>query len=194
MFRQNINFLNHILKTLNNTEAIVLGADPTHIVGDKLTKMEKVFCLEKGEQSPYWRGIGSNLDQIGLTLNNVHVQNVCRNYFKSEASENEEWVEIAREYWIPLLRKELDEQFAGGIPVLMKTQFILWATLTDPSKRIKASKIYREYMAIPKEDNLLGRRLLAFYRHWHYSLKSRDRKKKLPDWTKYASFVRRQVI
>lgn len=98
--------------------AIILGADPTHIVGTCPVRMEKVFGLEKAENSPHWRGISKNLRQIGLTLDNVIVQNVCRNYFDRETSKNEKWGEIATSYWIPLLKEELDSRFESRVPIL----------------------------------------------------------------------------
>ena len=42
-------------------KAIILGADPTHIVGDCPRKIGKVFGLEKAENSAYCRGINKNL-------------------------------------------------------------------------------------------------------------------------------------
>ena len=68
-------------------KAIVLGADPTHILNGKPIKMGKVFGLDDPDNSPYWRGINNNLKQIGLTLDNVYVENVCRNYFTCETSQ-----------------------------------------------------------------------------------------------------------
>lgn len=71
-----------------NIMAIVLGADPTHIVDRKPIEMKVVFDLDQPEKSPYWRSININLQQIGLTLDNLYVQNVCRNYFTCETSQN----------------------------------------------------------------------------------------------------------
>lgn len=68
----------------------------------------------------------------------------------------------------------------------MTTQFILWATLTDNKERIKADKIYKECISIPRVDNLLGRKLIAFYRHWQYSLKREDLEP-------YVNFVMKQI-
>lgn len=151
-------------------KAIVLGADPTHIVGDYPKKLDKVFGLENGETSPYWRGINKNLRQIGLSLDDIYVQNVCRNYFDRETSKNEKWEEIASNYWIPLLKAELDSRFDLRIPILMTTQFILWAALERTSKKIKANTIYYEHKYIPGENNKFRRALFALYRHPYYSL------------------------
>lgn len=166
-------------------KAIVLGADPTRIVDGEPVEMKYVFEIDN-EKSPYWSGIEDNLQRIGLTKDNVYIQNVCRNYFKVETSQNEMWVKIAKDYWIPVLKQELDERFDEGIPVLMTTQFILWAILKDPIERIKAKTIYKECISIAKEHNLLERQIIALYRHREYSLRS-------PELKKYVNYVRSQI-
>lgn len=167
-------------------KAIILGADPTHIVGNCPVRMEKVFGLEKAEDSPYWRGINKNLQQIGLTLDNVYVQNVCRNYFDRETSKNEKWEEIATNYWIPLLKEELDRRFEIKVPILMTTQFILWAALENDRKKFKAKDLYCGHKCIPGEDNKFKRSLYAIYRHPYYSLNK-------PEFNYYKGFLGEQI-
>jgi hypothetical protein len=167
-------------------KAIILGADPTHIVGNCPKMMEKVFGLEKAEKSPYWRGINKNLRHIGLTLNNVYVQNVCRNYFDRETSKNEKWEEIASNYWIPLLKEELDSRLEPKVPIIMTTQFILWAALESPEKKINAKILYYEHKYIPEEDNKLRRKLYAVYRHPYYSLTKSE-------FFNYRNFLTEQI-
>lgn len=167
-------------------KAIVLGADPTHIVGTCPKKMEKVFGLEKAENSPYWRGIGKNIRHLNLTLDNVYIQNVCRNYFNRETSKNEKWGEIATSYWIPLLKEELDSRFDSRVPILMTTQFVLWAALESHAKKIKAKTLYCEQMFIPEENNKFRRTLFALYRHPYYSLGK-------PELFNYKNFLIEQI-
>lgn len=161
-------------------KAILLGADPTHIVENDPLPLKMVFNLNH-EKSPYWRGIQKNIQMIaGLSRENVFVQNVCRNYFKVETSRNKEWVKIAREFWIPILKEELDSMFPAAVPILMTTEFILRAALKDKINLLKANNIYAECVSIQKEDNLFNRELLAFYRHPAYSLFN---------WPEYNQFV-----
>lgn len=57
-------------------KAIVLGADPTHIINSEPKCLNMVFGLDM-DYSPYCNGIGKNLERIrGLSLNNVYVQNI----------------------------------------------------------------------------------------------------------------------
>ena len=165
-------------------KAIILGADPTHIVVGKPIPMGMVFNLDRSN-SPYWRGIRTNLSQIkGLTMDNIFVQNVCRNYFKLETSKNVFWVEIARNYWIPYLKNELDNEFPKTIPILMTTEFILNAALSNQNKIHSALSIYTQCLYISEKDNLFNRKLFALYRHPKYSLKS---------WREYCEFLAVQI-
>lgn len=160
--------------------AIMLGADPTHIVNGEPKPLKKVFQLDN-DKSPYWRSIQRNIDQIeGLSLDNLYVQNLCRNYFRQETSKNIHWADIARNYWAPFLKQELDEKYGLTVPVLMSTEFILHAVLKDPTIKLKASNIYTNHLIIKKEDNLLGRGFIAFYRHHSYALNN---------WGAYKEFI-----
>ena len=170
-------------KGKHTIKAIILGADPTHIIKDVAIPLKKVFGLDL-KNSPYWRSIRNNLDQVpGLSLDNVYVQNVCRNYFKAETTNNKKWIEIARKYWIPFLRFDLDRKFDPSVPVLMTTEFILHAALKEDVKKLKAENIYLDNIAIGAGQNLLGRELLGFYRHYKYSLKK---------WSGYSEFLQRK--
>ncbi|SNR57955.1 hypothetical protein SAMN06265371_10620 [Lutibacter agarilyticus] len=166
-------------------KAIVLGADPSHIVDGLPKPLKEVFQLDN-PRSPYWRSIQRNIDHIdGVTLDNLYVQNLCRNYFTQETSENEHWSEIARNYWAPFLKQELDGKFDVRVPVLMTTEFILHSLLKDPTIKLKATDIYTNHILIKKEDNLLGRDLITFYRHHRYSL---------TNWDTYKEFIENKII
>ena len=155
-------------------KAVILGADPTHIIDGLPRKISKVFDLDD-EKSPYWKGIKKNLNTIeGLSMDNIHVENLCRNYFSCETSKNKSWVEIARNYWAPFLRDELDKKYSKDIPVLITTQFILFAILAEGQQKMNAETIYKSNKFFKPAENLLNRDVFAFYRHWSYSLKKKD--------------------
>lgn len=165
-------------------KAIILGADPTHIMDEKPVEINKVFEIDN-EKSPYWRGINRNLQLVGgLSLDTIFVQNLCRNYFSVETSKNSHWIEIARYFWIPFLKQELDDKFSENIPILMTTEFILNASLFNGYKKDSALSIYESCKSISKDDNLFNRELIAFYRHPYYSLKA---------WPKYAEFISSRI-
>ncbi|WP_372744142.1 hypothetical protein [Lutibacter sp.] len=165
-------------------KAIILGADPTHIVNGNPVEIKKVFGLDL-KYSPYWNGINNNIKQVvGLSVANVYVQNVCRNYFKCETSQNKDWVTIARKYWIPFLKAELNEKFDKSIPIFITTEFILSAALNNPAKKIIASELYANCKSIEKDDNLFEREIIPFYRHFKYNLKN---------WPEYNMFLKSKI-
>lgn len=162
---------------------IILGADPTRIVKDNPLPFDTVFELDN-EKSPYFRSIQKNIKLIeGLSLENTYVQNLCRNYFTKETSQNKFWVEIAKNYWAGFLADELDKMFPTSIPTLITTEFILKACLNN-GKAEKAEKIYTDCLSISANDNLLGREMIAFYRHHKYSLDK---------WVEYRQFVAEKI-
>ena len=59
--------------------------------------------------------------------------------------------------------------FASSVPVLMTTEFILKACLKKGLVP-KVSHIYSRCIFIAREDSLLGRGMVAIYRHHKYSL------------------------
>jgi hypothetical protein len=160
-------------------KTIILGADPTHIVHGTPKTLNMVFGLDM-EYSPYWNSMKSNLKLLpNLSMEEVYVQNICRNYFTAETSQNKAWQSIAREYWCAFLKNELDAKFDDNVPVLATTSFILDALLIQKNK-LKAEDIYNQCISIPSEDNLLSREILAFFRHPKYSLQN---------WHKYRDFL-----
>ena len=164
--------------------AIVLGADPTHMVEGVPEEFEFVFGLER-KNSAYWRGIHKNIKTIpGLDMDTIHVDNLCRNYFMEETSQNKVWKEIARCYWSPFLREELDGMYDKNIPVLITTQFILFAILKEVKMKISAKSIYEQCRAFSPDETLLHRKVFAMYRHPRYSLDK---------WPVYADYISKLI-
>ncbi len=170
-------------KGIGEIKAIILGADPTRIVNDQPQPFNIVFELDN-DKSPYFRNIQKNINLVeGLSMDNIYVQNLCRNYFTKETSDNKQWVDIARNYWSDYLAKELDSMFDPSVSVLVTTELLLKVCLKTGKAR-KAKDIYSQCLYIAGEDNLLGSDMFAFYRHYWYSL---DR------WPTYRDFVTRKI-
>lgn len=167
------------------TKTIVLGADPTHITKDGITDIKVVFNLCKSVKYRYWNSIERNINQLGLELNDLYVQNICRNFFEQETSKHKQlWIAVAQNFWIEKLKKELDSLFEKDIPILMTTQFILQAALKSKSDFLPAQKVYNECLFFSRENNFLDRNLYALYRHPLYSLEN---------YHKYADFLRETI-
>lgn len=164
-------------------KAIILGADPTHVVDGIPKTLHVVFGLDTAK-SPYWSSMKNNLKCLSnLSMDEVYVQNVCRNYFSVETSQNKAWTTIAQEYWCGLLKTELDDLFSSKVPVLATTSFILDA-ITSPKNKLKAEDLYTHCRSIPAEENLLSREIIAFFRHPKYALQN---------WDSYRDFLDRRL-
>lgn len=150
---------------INKVKAVVLGADPSN----NNEELEYVFGLEEKEDSKYFRMTLGNLKEVGLKLEQLYVQNLCKNYFKYETTENDKWSEIA-ELWVPCLRKELDSLFDKSIPVFITAGKIRDVLCYDVKKGKDYKSNYEKAEFIMPEENKLGRIIIPLYRHWNYKL------------------------
>ena len=164
----------------NLVKAIVLGADPSN-PQDKT--FEYVFGLEEGEKSPYFSLILANLKHLGLDLSTIYVQNLCRNYFKDVTDKNPYYVEIAKEFWLPVLKEELDALFSPAVPVFVTAWKVMEVVALIAKKyRYKKSEIYRQPIIF--NENELNRPVIALFRggHGYYGLAK-------PKWMGYKNEI-----
>ena len=147
-------------KNIKDVRAIILGADPSN-PQDKT--FEYVFGLERGDKSPYFQKILGNISNINLNLDNIYVQNLCKNYFTEVTDDNDLYNEIAEKYWLPQLKYELDSLFAPNIPVLVTAWKVLEVIAPAAEKYAKAkNKIYNNSVVFL--DNRLSRPVFALFR------------------------------
>ena len=140
-------------------KAIVLGADPTNKA--KNIRFDYVFGLspEKPE-SPYFDSMRKNLAVIGLSIQDVYVQNLVQNYCTEETSKNKQWAEFAH-IWKEHLKKELDDQFEKSVPVFITAGIILDVL----GKKLMPYKFhYHEANLVEPSENFLERTLIPMYR------------------------------
>ena len=82
---------------IKRIKAIVLGADPSNFTDNGNTKvLTKAFGIGDGEPG-YFRDILKNLKRIGLSLEDIYVDNLIQVYLNSETSKNTDWNKIAQE-------------------------------------------------------------------------------------------------
>ncbi len=161
---------------IKNVKAIVLGTDPTNFQN----KLDYVFDLHK-EKSPYFEIILENLEKIGISKEQIYVQNLCKNYFIVETSKNPHWTEIAK-LWAPILKKELDSNFPIEIPVFITAGKLVFAlTSEQETTRYKFKKFYDELLFIDPDENALGRLIIPLFRHQDY---------RLAQWEKYKEHIK----
>lgn len=150
-------------------KGIVLGCDPSNFSKkDKSTKqLETVFGIEgKGKDKRYFNRILKNLNHINLSLENIYVQNLCRNYFTMETAKNTFWITAAR-LWATTLKKELQIlQIQNSVPVFLTSKYLYHALLLDDIKKYSPNELYSKPELIPinSDDNYLERPLIPLYR------------------------------
>ena len=151
--------------------AIVLGADPGNTAYDE--RFKYVFGLEK-PRSRYFISIRRNLKKLGLSLDNIYVQNVIQNYFNVETSRNKYWYDCAL-LWLDYLKDELDERFDREVPVYVTSWEILTALIgKDTIKTYSPNTIYKSSKFFSQKENYLGRDLVCLFRNPEYSLEKSE--------------------
>ncbi|WP_026896761.1 hypothetical protein [Daejeonella oryzae] len=160
-----LNWPNAYCKDPSNIKAIVLGCDPSN-THDKELKYAFGIETETPLLKGFFAGILKNLAVIGMSLNDVYVQNLCQNYFEEETSKNKSWNKAAA-VWIPYLKAELDQLPISKIVPVFLTAAPLYQVLTaDGIKKIKPRELYTkpELLPVKVSDNYLERPLFPLYR------------------------------
>jgi len=155
----------------NNIKAFVLGCDPTAFdkQGNRL-KFEYVFDL--GNDERYFSGVLKNLELIGLTLDDIYVQNLVVEYQEEETSKNKNWKKVA-EKSILERKKEFDSiDKSGDIPVFLTSELLYQVLINPGAPKYKAKEFYdmEAPLPIPSSRNLFCRPLFLLYRHYRYKL------------------------
>ena len=151
-------------------KAILLGTDP----GTENNEVfEYVFGLESKDLR-YSTFIRNNLEALNnLSIDNLYIQNLCKNYFNRETDNNKYWEDVAK-LWIPIIKQELDVQFEKDIPILLSTEKLLDVLLTDTGDKETARYYYQNPNFIIGDKNVFERVLIPFYRHPEYALTKWD--------------------
>ena len=156
-------------------KAIVLGTDPSNFTEEnKTVQMATVFNI--GKDSSYFDRINRNLELIGLSLENVFVQNMVRNYMDTETRSNPLWDYFAIK-WFQYINEELyNIDRSKKLPVIVTSERLLKFLLNDPYNISMPDDYYNGTKDIPlsPEDNKFERSLIPLYRHPGYSLDKQE--------------------
>jgi len=165
----------------HNVRAFVLGADPSNFsIEGKTTKvLTTVFGIGEGD-ARYFSGILTNLKEVGLSFEDIYVQNLVRNYLIFETSKNHAvWLQFA-ERWTPALKDEFDSiDKLNKTPVLVTAE-VIFRFLNPGMSKYSAREIYvsgsREniFSLLQKTDNPLQRPVIPFYRNLNYKLSKEE--------------------
>jgi hypothetical protein len=168
----------------NRIKAILLGADPTNdgIKDNKgLKELSTVFGIGSDFEEFFFGPQMTNLKAINLTKDDLYVQNVCRNYFTEQTTQNNKWQEFAA-IWMDFLKEELD-RCDPKLPVLVTAEKILKSLIPFvPS----AEDIYKLRFLAPFYSEKLKRYVFPMYRHPKYML-ARDL------WQDYREHIKRFI-
>jgi hypothetical protein len=155
--------------TPENPRAFVLGCDPTAFnKNGEPIEFETVFNIGPKDKR-YFSGILSNLNHLGLTLDDVYVQNLVTDYLDMETSRNKKvWKQKALES-IAGRKKEFDQADPGGqLPVFLTSWLLYDVLLNDDLPRKSPKELYESAEVIPPSQNKLGRPLIPLFRHHEY--------------------------
>jgi len=157
-------------------KAIVIGADPSTKDG---LRFDTVFDLG-GNDHRYFAGIEKNLNEIGLTMDNIYVQNFCQNYFTKVTYEQKKNWNRAGGIWYHFLKQELDEKFDIEIPLLATSEIIFKRIIHDAP--VDNQYYYDHPEEVPVESNPIvsGRMIFPLYRNAKYNLNK-------PEWDAYKN-------
>jgi hypothetical protein len=149
-------------------KAILLGADPTNN-GNKakpgLKVLDTVFGIGSDFERDFFAPQKINIETIKLKLENLYIQNVCRNYFSEETSKNKKWQKFG-EIWVEFLKRELDE-LDPGLPVLVTAEKIMKLLVPDAPG---AKELYLMNTKTPLFSEKLNRKIFPLYRNPNYFL------------------------
>ncbi len=155
-------------------KAIVMGMDPST---DDGRRFNTVFDIG-GKDERYFKGIERNLNAVGLTMDNVFVQNFCGNYFtKTTYKQKKNWWR-ASAIWYMKIITDLHYKFNERIPILATSE-LLMKRLIDFDRETN-EYYYKNPEAVPIEISMSTRRVFPFYRHRKYNLE-------LSEWELYRN-------
>lgn len=152
-------------------KAFVLGCDPTNF-SDNGKPVELTYVFGIGQDHRYYSDILSNLQLLGLHLEDLYIQNLVTEYLDQETGKNKNWEAEANKH-LAARKTEFDNlDPTGHIPVFLTAERLYSFLLKDGEKKWKASELYalKTEVPIPPAANKLGRPLIPLYRHFRYIL------------------------
>lgn len=152
-------------------KAFILGCDPTGFDKSR-NRLEFQYVFDIGKDKRYFTGILANLKRLGISFDDIYVQNLVTDYQDVETGKNKDWEKIAEGY-IHQRKKEFDSiDPTYSIPVFL-TSYLLYKLLLKPNEPIYSAKdLYTNQNLVPiiPNSNRLERPLIPLFRHPDYGL------------------------
>ncbi len=166
----------------SKVKAFVLGADPTNFSkNNNRVDLDYVFGI--GQNPNYFRQILQNLNDAGLHLEDIYLQNLLPEYQDKETGKNKEFKQNALENTEAIAKEFNKIDSSKKTPVFLTAYDIYEVVLNDDEAKISPLDIYnlKTEIPIPAEKNKLMRPLIPLFRHSNYAI---------ADWPLYKEKIK----
>jgi len=153
----------------SKVKAFVLGADPTNFSKDN-NRVELYFTFGIGQNPNYLRKMLLDLNQVGLHLEDLYIQNLLPEYQEKETAKNKIFKLKASEN-AKLIAGEFNKiDPSKMIPVFITSEDVYKAVLNEDAEKLKAEELYNleTEIPIPSNRNKLKRPIIPLFRHDKY--------------------------
>ena len=150
-------------------KAFVLGADPTNFSKDR-KRVDLYFAFGIGQNPNYFRVILQNLNEVGLHLEDLYIQNLLPEYQEEETGKNENFKHKASENAKAIAIEFNAIDPVKKLPVFITAEDVYKAVLNKDEIGFKAEELYnlKTEIPFPPDLNKLRRPLIPMFRHDKY--------------------------
>lgn len=170
----------------SQVKAFVLGADPTNFSKDK-KRVELYFAFGIGQNPNYFRVPLQNLNEVGLHLEDLYIQNLLPDYQDKETGKNENFKHKASENAKTTAKDFNKIDPSKRIPVFITAEVVYKAVLNEDEIGFKAKELYslETEIPVPPSRNKLKRPIIPLFRHDKY---------RYTNWPKFKEHVMNSLI
>lgn len=170
----------------SKVKAFVLGADPTNFSKDK-KRVDLYFAFGIGQNPNYFRKMLLDLNQVGLHLEDLYIQNLLPDYQDKETGKNENFKRKASENTKAIVIEFNAIDPLKKVPVFITAEVIYKAVLNEDEIGFKAEELYslETEIPVPPNRNKLKRSIIPLFRHDKY---------RYTNWPEYKEQVINSLI
>lgn len=153
----------------SQVKAFVLGADPTNFSKDR-KRVDLYFAFGIGQNPNYFRKMLLDLNQVGLHLEDLYIQNLLPYYQDKETGENENFKHKASENAKAIAIEFNAINPVKKVPVFITAEDVYKAVLNEDEIGFKAEELYslETEIPVPPNRNKLKRPIIPLFRHDKY--------------------------
>jgi len=153
----------------SKVRAFILGADPTNFSKDK-KRVELHFVFGIGQNPNYFRVILQNLNEVGLHLEDLYIQNLLPEYQEAETGGNKKFNNKASANAMTIAKEFDSIDPSKKVPVFVTAEAVYKAVLKKDTKKFRAEELYnlKTEIPVPPDRNKLNRPIIPLFRHNKY--------------------------